>query len=94
MSSRDVLAENLKRLRQKRGFTQLEVSEESGITRPYLAKVESGSVNISIDTLDRISEVLETETWKLIKPSDKGSLSAVSRVKPKSSQAQRRAVKG
>ncbi|KXB02157.1 hypothetical protein AKJ43_02340 [candidate division MSBL1 archaeon SCGC-AAA261D19] len=46
-------------LRNKLGLTQSKLAELSGITQAYVAKIESGSADPRISTLERISKALE-----------------------------------
>jgi transcriptional regulator with XRE-family HTH domain len=48
----------IKYLRKKRNLTQDELSYSSGINSKHLSEVERGTVNISIQNLDKISESL------------------------------------
>jgi transcriptional regulator with XRE-family HTH domain len=48
----------IKYLRKKRNLTQEELSYSSGINSKHLSEVERGTVNISIQNLDSISESL------------------------------------
>jgi transcriptional regulator with XRE-family HTH domain len=45
----------LRTLRQKHGWTQVEMAERLGLDRSYLADVERGNRNISIVNLDLLS---------------------------------------
>lgn len=44
--------------RKERGFTQAQLAEKSNISRSYLAGVETGRYNPSIDTLKNIAKSL------------------------------------
>ncbi len=44
MSLRDPIPENIKKLRELRGITQLELAQKAGISRRTLARLENGDV--------------------------------------------------
>ncbi|AIX08017.1 MULTISPECIES: helix-turn-helix domain-containing protein [Bacillus] len=46
-------------LRKAKGWTQENFAEKSGFQSSYIAGVERGERNITLDTLDRLLEVLE-----------------------------------
>jgi transcriptional regulator with XRE-family HTH domain len=49
----------LKRLRERKGLTQVELAAKARITQPYLAQLESGvRLNPSLDVLKRLAEAL------------------------------------
>lgn len=49
----------IRALRTKLGLTQSKLAELSGITQAYVAKIESGSADPRVSTLERMSNVLE-----------------------------------
>jgi len=48
------IGRRLKKLRKKRGWTQVQMAEQFGLDRSYLADVEHGKRNISILNLEII----------------------------------------
>lgn len=52
------LASNVRRLREARGLTQQELSDASGVPRPTLAHLESGSANPTLGVLARVAVAL------------------------------------
>lgn len=59
----------LKEIRQQRGITQTKLSELSGISRPVIIRMESGSpVCVTTDTLDALANALQIEPVDLICP--------------------------
>ena len=44
----------LKEEREKKGLTQETLSQKSGIDRTFISHIETGSRNVSIETLDKI----------------------------------------
>ncbi|MHA1431033.1 MAG: helix-turn-helix domain-containing protein, partial [Candidatus Freyarchaeota archaeon] len=46
--------EDIKRLRKKVGLTQTELAEKAGVSQSLIARIESGSVDPRLSTLQRI----------------------------------------
>ena len=61
-----MLGKRIRKLRLKRGWTQVIMAEQIGIDRSFLADVERGKRNISIINLDLIAKGLETSLSKLL----------------------------
>lgn len=49
------LGEHLRELRQRRGLTLLQLSQQTALSVSYLSDLERGRTNPSIDTLERIA---------------------------------------
>ncbi|KLU63771.1 HTH-type transcriptional regulator SinR [Desulfosporosinus acididurans] len=62
------VGESLKTYRKQKGFTQVELAKKAGISRSYLADVEAGRYNPSLDTLTAVAKALNIETGLLISP--------------------------
>ena len=52
------LGNTIKKLREKKGFSQEALAEEAGIHRTYMGRVERGKQNISILNLIKIAKAL------------------------------------
>ena len=52
------LGDRIRKLRKKRGWTQVEMAERVGIDRSFLADIERGKRNVSILNLSHISKGL------------------------------------
>ena len=63
---RHTLAQNIKRLRESRGWSQEFLAEECGLHRTYLSGIERGKRNVSIDNLERLSNALEVSAGELL----------------------------
>lgn len=68
-SARSVLAANLVRLRQERGWSQEALAFECGLHRTFVGHVELQRRNISLDNLERLAQALDVPTWSLLMPS-------------------------
>jgi len=67
MEIREVLALNLRRLRQARGLSQEELAHRAGIDRTYVSSLERSVYAAGIDVVDRIAQVLGVEASDLLK---------------------------
>lgn len=70
MEIRDVLALNLRRLRQARGLSQEELAHRAGIDRTYVSSLERSVYAAGIDVVDRVARVLGVEAADLLKRPD------------------------
>ena len=59
------VGKKLKRIREKRGITQEQFEEKTGINAKYISAVESGQKNVTIKTLDKIAKGLEIEIYEI-----------------------------
>ncbi|HOW59805.1 MAG TPA: helix-turn-helix transcriptional regulator [Candidatus Omnitrophota bacterium] len=65
---RQRIGSEIKKLRQRKGLTQAQLSEISHIKYKYIQTIEGKNPpNIRIDTLERISKSLGTPSWKILK---------------------------
>lgn len=61
------MARNLRRLRAERGLTQEEVAEKAGLNRNYVGMIEREENSPTLDTLEKISFVLEIDAADLLR---------------------------
>lgn len=59
------LGDRIRKLRKKRGWTQVEMTEKVGIDRSFLADVERGKRNVSVLNLDLIATGLKVSLSQL-----------------------------
>lgn len=64
---KDVLALNLRRLRNERGWTQEELADRAGISSRYLGQIERGQASASVSVLGRLAVGLSVEACELIR---------------------------
>ena len=57
----------LKQLREKKGFTQLDLEVESGINRTEISRIENGLKNIEFFTIVKLASVLDVKIGELFK---------------------------
>jgi len=67
-SARLVLAENIVRLRAEKEWSQETLGFEAGLHRTFIAHVERGVRNISIDNLEKIACAFGIATYQLLQP--------------------------
>jgi len=63
-----VLAENIKKYRNRRGWSQLILSEEIDISANYLSAVETGKGWVTPLTLVKLAKALDIEVFELFMP--------------------------
>ena len=54
----DRLGNNVKLLREARGYTQRELASRCGLCKSYISNVEQGTVNISLANLEALANGL------------------------------------
>ncbi len=64
----DLLSRNLKALRAERGMTQDELAEAAGISKVFLAEIETGRKYPAIGNFIRLAEALGVQPYWLIYP--------------------------
>lgn len=62
------LAENLRRARDRRGFSQAVLATACGIPRSTIASIESGSSNPTLGVLSRLSASLQLSIEEMLSP--------------------------
>jgi transcriptional regulator with XRE-family HTH domain len=67
MEIREVLALNLKALREARGISQEELAHHAGLDRTYISSLERRIYAASIDVVDRLAKVLGVDAYELLK---------------------------
>lgn len=68
MTSREVLARNLKILRGRKGLSQEALADGAEIDRTYVSALERKKYSASIDRLDRLAAELGVPTHVLLIP--------------------------
>ena len=53
------VAEQIREIRIRMGYTQKEMAEKLGVIQQFISKMETGRENLTIDTLKRIAEILD-----------------------------------
>jgi transcriptional regulator with XRE-family HTH domain len=68
LSAREVLANNLRRLRAEQMMSQEDLALEAELHRTFVAHVERGARNISIDNIEKLANALAVPTHVLLQP--------------------------
>ena len=66
MSSRKILAQNLRILRAARGMSQEALAGAASVDRTYISALERQKYSVTIDRLDEIAKPLGIETHVLL----------------------------
>jgi transcriptional regulator with XRE-family HTH domain len=61
------LAMRLKQLREKRGMSQEALAKEAGISRSYLARLETARQDPTLTTLEKLAKALRVKIGALVK---------------------------
>jgi len=67
MTIREVLARNLKTLRQAQGLSQEELAHGAKVDRTYISSLERCVYGATIDVVDRLAGVLGVEAADLLR---------------------------
>lgn len=67
MTAAAVLGKRIEHLRKKKGWSQLELSLESGVNKNYICDLENGRRNPSLEILEKISIALNITLEELFK---------------------------
>lgn len=62
----DTLAYNVRALRKEKGLSQEELANFCGLHRTYIGSVERGERNVTLSTLEALSEALEVTVIELL----------------------------
>ena len=66
MDARKIIGWNVRKLRVPKGWSQERLALESNVDRTYIGKVERGSENVTISTLELIAKALEVPVATLL----------------------------
>lgn len=62
-----IVGQNLRRLREEQGLGKTAFCLMSGISRPYLNRIEDGLANITLKELQRIADSLDVPADSLLR---------------------------
>ena len=60
------MARRLQKLRERRGLTQEQLAKKAGISRGYLARLETARQDPTLSTLEKLAKALGVKVAKLI----------------------------
>lgn len=67
MDLRDVVATNVRKVRNAKGLSQEQVAYDAGISRGYYTQIESGVYFVSIKILGKLAVALDVEPAEFLK---------------------------
>jgi transcriptional regulator with XRE-family HTH domain len=65
-----VFADNLRKYRHEKGYSQELFAEMAGLHRTYISAVERCRRSIALENVQKIADALEIETYLLFVPSE------------------------
>lgn len=71
MRGRELVGKNIKRIRVAKNVTQEQLAFDANVDRSYLGGIERSDENPSVDTLDKIANVLGVDLIEFFVPIDK-----------------------
>lgn len=69
---KEILAENIRRLRKLTGLSQEELADRAGLHRTYISSIERGERNISLENIFLLANALGVEAADLVTPAKDG----------------------
>ncbi len=63
---REIVAENIRKLRIEAGLTQVELAKRAKLTDVYISRVEQNSKNLTLDSIEQIASALGAPVGLLI----------------------------
>ncbi|MER8421661.1 helix-turn-helix transcriptional regulator [Mesorhizobium sp. M1329] len=73
MNVRKIIGWNLRKLRVEQGLSQERLALAAEVDRSYVGRVERGSENVTLDTLDALARVLGVPAAALLTEPPKGA---------------------
>lgn len=64
---RDIVAKNLRRLRQGKGWSQEELAFRAKVDRSYISQLETGGYSASVTMLGKLAKALGADPSELLK---------------------------
>jgi transcriptional regulator with XRE-family HTH domain len=67
-SERKIFAHNFRRARQEARLSQRDVHRLTGIAQSHVSEIETGQVNICLDTIVKLAQLVRKPVHELFKP--------------------------
>ncbi|HET8890492.1 MAG TPA: helix-turn-helix transcriptional regulator [Candidatus Angelobacter sp.] len=61
------LGRRIRRLREARGWYQIDLAAHSGLTRPYISRLENGRKEVGLKALEKVANAFDMKPWQLLK---------------------------
>ncbi|MHB8523461.1 MAG: helix-turn-helix domain-containing protein [Limisphaerales bacterium] len=65
----DIVARNVRVLRQQAGLSQEDLAELAGLHRTYVGSIERGERNVSLENIERLAKALKVPPSQLLEAS-------------------------
>ncbi len=64
---RQLLGRRIRKLRDQKGWSQEEFADICGVNRSYMGRIERGELNLTLDSLQKVSRGLNRSVSALLK---------------------------
>lgn len=64
---REVLAKNVRLIRNDFGWSQEKLADEAGLHRTYIGSIERAERNVSIDNIEKLARALKVKAHELLR---------------------------
>lgn len=61
------LGRNLKRIRTKKGISQIDIARSLSVSRGFISNIENGKTNPTLATISKLAHTLKTTSSELLK---------------------------
>ncbi len=61
------LGENLKKIRTRKGVTQIEIAKKLAVNRSFVSNIENGKTNPTLSTITNLANALDVPVNELLK---------------------------
>lgn len=61
MEIKEAFGQKVKQLRKAKELSQEDLSDKSGLNRPYISAIEQGKRNVSLEVIEKLAEALDIE---------------------------------
>ena len=59
------IAERIREILDKKGWKQQYLADKSGLTKAYISRIMSGSLNLTLDTIETLERALNEKIIKI-----------------------------
>jgi transcriptional regulator with XRE-family HTH domain len=66
LSARELVAKNIRELRQERGWSQDELAARAGLHRTYIGTIERAEQGITVDSMEKLAVALNIKVARLL----------------------------
>ena len=66
LSARELVAQNIRELRQERGWSQDELAARAGLHRTYIGTIERAEQSITVDSMEKLATALNVKVARLL----------------------------